>query len=99
MPRFRIITYPSGKPRTPWRDTRDEAIEDAIAAELAERDEDDPATLYWDLLALIEIEDEDGEARTENPNSRPAVVSPLPEWELWACAETVMREHGERALI
>ena len=72
---------------------------DAIATELAERDEDDPATLYWDPLALIEIEDEDGDTRTENPAPRLPVVSPLPEWELWACAQTVMRQHGEQALI
>ena len=37
MSRFRIVTYPSLTPWTPWRDTREEAIEDAIAAELAER--------------------------------------------------------------
>ena len=54
MPRFRIITYPSGKPCTPSRVSRHEAIEDAIAAELAERDQDDPATLYWVPLATIE---------------------------------------------
>lgn len=48
---------------------------------------------------MIEISDDDGETWTENPAPRPPVVSPLPDWELWAYAETVMRQHGERALI
>jgi hypothetical protein len=25
--------------------------------------------------------------------------SPLPDWELWACAHTVVRQHGEKALL
>lgn len=54
---FRIVTVPSGKPWTDWRDTKEQAVEDAIAVELAERDDDDPATIYWDPLAMIEIKD------------------------------------------
>lgn len=90
---------PSGKPWTEWRDTREEAIEDAVACELAERDEQDLATLYWDALAAIEVLEDDGELSVEDPKRQPPATSPLPEWELWACAETVMRQHGDRAPI
>ncbi len=97
MPQYRIITYPSGKAWTEWRATRAEAVEDAVSVELAERDEQDPATLYWDSLALIEVMEDDGSRSVEDPHPRPVVASPLPEWELWACADTVMRQHGDRA--
>jgi hypothetical protein len=99
MPKFRIVTVPSGKPWTDWRDTREEANNDAVAVELAERYETDPATLYWDALAAIEVLDDDGSIRTENPVPQLEVAAPLPDWELWGCAHAVIQQHRKRAAL
>jgi hypothetical protein len=59
MVRYRIIMLPKGKPKSRWRPTRAEAIEDAIALKLAERDEHDDTRIWWH--PLVEIEEDSRE--------------------------------------
>jgi hypothetical protein len=47
---------PAGLRHGPWRDSRDEAVEDAIAEGLASRDEHVPENVYFDELVVIEEE-------------------------------------------
>lgn len=56
MPRFRIIMQPKGEPITPWRDTRAEAVADAVGKRLAERDEHVEGRVWWHPLAEVEEE-------------------------------------------
>ena len=58
MPRFRIIIRPTGKPQTPWRATRAEAIEDGVEKKLIERDEHVERRFWWHPLAEMEEERE-----------------------------------------
>lgn len=55
MPRYRFTTLPTGARKGEWRDTRREAIEDAIEARMAERDEH-TGQVYMDPLVDIEEE-------------------------------------------
>ena len=81
--KFRVITHPSGKPWGPWRDTRNEAIEDAIREGLADRDEDNPETIYFDPLA--EIEEANG--------------SPYTDQDLWARVNEMVSQYQDEAGI
>lgn len=54
MIRYRIITVPSGKAHSDWRDTREEAEEDAIRLSMADRDDADPAKVHLDPLVEIQ---------------------------------------------
>jgi hypothetical protein len=58
LSRFRVVVKPLAKTAGPWRDTRDEAVEDAIDMGLAERDPVRDGQLFWHPLAAIE-EDKD----------------------------------------
>lgn len=49
---------PLRTPQARWRDTRAEAVEDAVAQGLAERDAEDAKRVWWHPLA--EIEEDDG---------------------------------------
>ena len=79
--KYRIITHPSGKPWGPWRDTRDEAIEDAISEGLADRDDDNPETIWWDPMAGIEE----------------ATAVPYTDQDLWARANEMISHYHEDA--
>ena len=52
--KYRVVTRPSGKAWSVWRDTREEALEDAVQCELAERDDNDPSSIWLDPLVEIE---------------------------------------------
>ncbi len=51
--RFRIVVF--GEPRTPWRESRQEAIDDAIAAKLATWD---GSKREWFLAVPVAIQSE-----------------------------------------
>lgn len=53
-PRFRLIV---GQRREwPWRVTRAEAVQDALDAGMAKRDEHVAGRIWWDALAGIETD-------------------------------------------
>jgi hypothetical protein len=54
---FRVTTIPLKQRNGPWRETREEAVADAIAMELAWTDEVRPGVVFWHPLAEIEEED------------------------------------------
>lgn len=56
MTRYRWIIAPTYTRYGPWRDTHEEALDDAIEAGLASRDEHDPDFVYLDELVVIEEE-------------------------------------------
>lgn len=76
MPKFRYITLPTGARAGHWRNTRAEALQDAILADLAEADEEAPEGVQIDAMVHIQ----EGE--------------PLTDWELWACANEALEQHG-----
>lgn len=51
MPRFRYVT-PTKKGR--WQPTRDKAIDAAVRAGEASRDEFEPAKIYWKVMVWVE---------------------------------------------
>jgi hypothetical protein len=53
----RLILLPRRDPQAPWRDTRAEAVEDAVRLQLAERDEVEPGRVWWHPLAEIETQE------------------------------------------
>lgn len=53
MNRYRFVT-PTRK--GPWRDKRAHAVEDAVQAGVAERDENKPERVWFDVLAEIQSE-------------------------------------------
>lgn len=52
--RHRLIVLPRRAPEAPWRDSRREAVEDALRLGWAERDEHDRDRIWWHALADIE---------------------------------------------
>jgi hypothetical protein len=50
----RLIILPTRTPKAPWRDTRAEALADAIELGLASRDRYVEGRVYLDALAEIE---------------------------------------------
>ena len=84
MRRYRFTTIFAGKVGE-WREMKEEALEDALAADVAERDERGEIDL--DLGVWID----ECEAGQE--------PSALSEWELWACASRTLKEHGPDALL
>lgn len=70
---------PTGAKCGPWRETRKEALQDAVAADLGWTDDAAPAGVQLDQFVEIES------------------AHILTEWELWACANEQIRQHGEDA--
>lgn len=58
LTRHRLVLLPLRQKVWPWRETRAEAVEDAIRSGYAERDEHDPKRIWWH--PLVEIEEDDG---------------------------------------
>lgn len=54
MTQYRLVILPLRTPKGPWRDSRSEAVDDAIAQGLAERDEHDRQRVWWHPLAELE---------------------------------------------
>ena len=54
--RYRWTIAPTRTRHGPWRETRDEAVQDAIAAGLASRDEHVPEKVFLDELVEVERE-------------------------------------------
>ena len=82
--RYRFATLLAGKVGE-WRDTKRQALEDAVAADMAEFDDQAPAGVQLDAGVMID-ECEAG----QEPRS-------LSDWELWACASRALQEHGPEA--
>jgi hypothetical protein len=51
---YRLILMPLRAPQAPWRETREEAVADAVALKLATPDEHVAKRLWWHPLAEIE---------------------------------------------
>ena len=62
MKRWRYTLHPPGAKavtrRGRWRETREEAVADAIAAGVASRDDHPGANVFWELGAGVEERDE-----------------------------------------
>jgi len=69
-----------------WRETRREALEDAVAADLAEHDDEEVEGIRLDLAVWIDECEAGQEPR------------PLSDWEAWACATETMKTHGPAAV-
>lgn len=82
MSRYRFTTLPSGARHGPWRTTRREALEDALAADCAEADDAAEGGIQLDLMVIIE---------EETP------AHSISQAELWACATEVVKQHGDDA--
>lgn len=54
LPKFRYITLPTGARAGQWRNTREEALQDAILADLAESDDEAPGGVQLDAMVHIQ---------------------------------------------
>lgn len=82
--RYRFAILLAGKVGE-WRDTKRQALEDAVTADMGEFDDEAPGGIQLDAGVMIDECEAGKEPR------------PLTDWELWACASTSLQEHGTDA--
>ena len=65
MNRYRFTTRPTGAKSGPWRQSRLEALQDALAADCAEEDRSAPHGITLDLMVEIEQDGSNGQLSEE----------------------------------